>query len=108
MKVRIRNLEGHYLAGANPDLGFSADSTKALVFDYLGHNIAEQLEIIRQTKGLTLQIEEVDPKEVLETCDACGNMFSPFGISFDGRRFLCTDCETVALKTSAAKPKPAR
>jgi hypothetical protein len=108
MKVRIRNLEGHYLAGANPELGFSADSTKALVFDYVGHNIAEQLEIIRQTQGLTLEIEEVDPKEVLETCDTCGKMFSPFGINFDGRRFVCADCETVGFKKPAPSTKPKR
>ena len=108
MKVRIRNVEGHYLAGANPELGFSSDSTKALVFDYLGHNIAEQLEIIRQTQGLTLEIEEVAPKEVLETCDGCGHMFSPFGINFDGHKFLCSDCEIAAVKTAPAKRAPAK
>ena len=93
MKVRIRNHEGHYLAGAASKLGFSADSTQALVFDYLGHNVAEQLEIIRRTQGLALEIEEVEPKEVLEKCDVCSRMFSPFSIIYNGRHFLCSDCE---------------
>lgn len=65
---------------------------QAIVFDYLEHRVAEQLEIIRKTQGLALEIEEVEPKEILETCDGCARLVSPFNILFDGRSFLCTDC----------------
>ena len=97
MKVRIRNQEGKYLAGAAADLGFSDDSSKALVFDYFGHHVAEQLQIIRQTQGLALEVEEVDPKEILETCDACARLVSPFRIAYDGKRFLCMECAALGI-----------
>ncbi|HVV73837.1 MAG TPA: hypothetical protein VHI52_20405 [Verrucomicrobiae bacterium] len=96
MKVRIRNQEGKYLAGGSADLGFSADCSKAIVFDYVGHNVAEQLALIRQTQGIMLEVEEVDPKEILETCDQCARLVSPFSISYDGERFLCTECLAVS------------
>ncbi len=92
MKVRIRNQDGQYLAGGSASLGFSTDSSKAIVFDYVGHQVAEQLEVIRRTQGVALEAEEVDPREVLERCDKCRNLFSPFGITFDGTRFLCSEC----------------
>ena len=92
MKVRIRNSEGKYLAGKDAGWGFSEDASKAVVFDYVAHRIEEQLEIIRQSQGLNLQAEEVDPIEVLESCDRCHSWFSPFSIFFDGRTFLCTEC----------------
>jgi hypothetical protein len=92
MKVRIRNQEGQYLAGGSANLGFCADCTKAIVFDYVGHQVAEQLEVIRRTQGLALEAEEVDPREVLERCDKCRKFVSPFGITFDGTRFLCSEC----------------
>lgn len=95
MKVRIRNQEGQYLAGGGHEFGFSADTAKALVFDYVGHQVADQLAIIRQTQGLALEIEEVDPKEILETCDKCARLVSPFNIGFDGRQFVCSECGSV-------------
>jgi hypothetical protein len=94
MKVRIRNPEGKYLAGKDAEWGFSEDSSKALVFDYARHHVAEQLEIIRQSQGLTLEAVEVDPKEVLESCDACHQLFSPFNVIFDGKTFLCRECRS--------------
>lgn len=95
MKVRIRNQEGKYLAGGSAEIGFSDDCTKALVFDYFGHHVAEQLQIIQQTQGLALEVEEVDPKEILETCDQCARLVSPFGVAYDGKRFLCSDCAAL-------------
>ena len=92
MKVRIRNTEGKYLASGDAGWGFSNDRSKALVLDYIGHNVAEQLAIIRQSQGLSLEAVEVDPKEVLETCDICRRMLSPFNMIFDGKRFVCRDC----------------
>jgi len=92
MKVRIRNPEGKYLAGGAAEMGFSDDCSKAAVFDYVGHRVAEQLEILLRTQGLMLEAEEVDPKEVLEACDGCARLCSAFDITFDGRTFLCPDC----------------
>ena len=92
MKVRIRNQEGQYLAGGSAQLGFSPDSSKAIVFDYDGHHVAEQLEILRKTQGVALEVEEVDPREILETCDQCARLVSPFSIAFDGISFLCPQC----------------
>ena len=92
MKVRIRNSDGKYLAGKDTGWGFSEDSSKALVFDYVAHHVAEQLEIIRQAQGLCLEAVEVDPKEVLESCDACQRLISPFNVVFDGKNFLCREC----------------
>jgi len=92
MKVRIRNSEGKYLAGSDTDWGFSEDSSKALVFDYIAHQVEEQLEVIRQSQGLTLEAIEVDPREVLESCDLCRQLVSPFNVVFDGKTFRCLDC----------------
>jgi len=100
MKVRIRNQEGKYLAGDEAGWGFSEDCSKALVFDYNAHHVAEQLEIIRRAQGLSLEAVEVDPKEVLETCDACRQLMSPFSMIFDGRRFLCRDCHDSGANRS--------
>jgi len=93
MKVRIRNPEGKYLAGDDAGWGFSEDCSKALVFDFIGHQVAEQLEIIRRSQGLSLQAEEIDPKEVLEICDVCKELQSPFNVVFDGRTFRCRECQ---------------
>ncbi|HTL58931.1 MAG TPA: hypothetical protein VL361_24805 [Candidatus Limnocylindrales bacterium] len=95
MKVRIRNAEGKYLASDDAGWGFSEDSSKALVLDYVGHNVAQQLAIIRQSQGLSLEAVEVDPKEVLESCDVCRQMISPFNTVFDGKSFICRDCNSA-------------
>ena len=96
MKVRIRNSEGKYLAGDMAGWGFSGDCSKAIVFDYVGHRVAEQLEVIRKIQGLVLEAVEVDPKEVLETCDGCTRLVSPFSIFFDGKSFVCPQCGEAA------------
>ena len=92
MKVRIRNSEGKYLAGKDTGWGFSEDASKAIVFDYVAHHVAEQLEILRESQGVYLEAVEVDPKEVLECCDACKRLVSPFSVVFDGHSFLCLEC----------------
>lgn len=94
MKVRIRNAEGKYLASDDAGWRFCEDCSKALVFDYVGHNVAEQLAIIRHSQGLSLEAVEVDPKEVLETCDVCQRMISPFNMVFDGKSFVCRQCNS--------------
>ena len=92
MKVRIRNPEGKYLASEAAGWGFSEDCSNALVFDYVAHHVAEQLEVIRRSQGLVLEAVEVAPKEILETCDVCQELLSPFNIVFDGKAFRCRDC----------------
>ena len=92
MKVRIRNSEGKYLAGKETGWGFSEDASKAIVFDYVAHHVAEQLEIIRESQGLHLEAVQVDPQEVLETCDGCKRLLSPFSVLYDGDAFLCHEC----------------
>jgi len=92
VKVRIRNSEGKYLAGDLANWGFSSDPSKAIVFDYLRHQVAEQLEELRQTRGIYLEAVPVAPNEVYETCDQCHRFITAFGIFFDGCSFLCFDC----------------
>ena len=92
VKVRIRNSEGKYLAGKDTGWGFSDDQSKAIVFDYIAHHVAEQLDILRESQGLYLEAVQVDPKEVLETCDTCKRMVSPFSVVFDGNTFTCYEC----------------
>lgn len=92
IKVRIRNEDGHYLVRGAASLGFSPDSSKALVLDYVGHSVAEQLDILRKTQGIRLEIEEVDPREVLERCDGCAKLFSPFSVVLREGKFLCPQC----------------
>jgi len=91
VKVRIRNSEGRYLTGGASS-GFSDDPSKAIIFDYLRHQVAEQLDEIRRTRGILLEAVPVELAEVYETCDACRKLVSPFDTFFDGRRFLCFTC----------------
>ena len=91
VKVRIRNSEGRYLTGGASS-GFSEDAAKAIIFDYLRHQVAEQLEEIRRTRGIFLEAVPVEPAEVYEACDHCAKLVSPFDTFFDGSRFLCFEC----------------
>jgi hypothetical protein len=92
LKVRIRNTDGKYLSGDLSNWGFSDDSSRALIFDYSRHQVAEQLEELRLTRGIVLEAVPVDPKEVYETCDHCRRFMTAFATFFDGQRFLCFEC----------------
>jgi len=108
VKVRIRNTEGKYLSGDLSDWGFSEDPSKGIVFDYLRHQVAEQLEQIRLTRGIVLEAVPVDPKEVFETCDQCKRFATAFGTFFDGNRFLCLECLAQSpVMTSAPQSRSA-
>jgi len=96
IKVRIRNEIGLYLTGDPSQWSFSADRSKAIVFDYVRHQIGEQLEAIRHVRGVTLEAEPVEPEEVYEVCEQCHKFATAFAIFFDGSRFLCFDCLTEA------------
>lgn len=92
IKVFIRNPQGHYLARDPNGLFFSNDRSRALVFNYCSDAVPEQLEQIRQTRGLLLAADPVPLDEVYETCDHCNELFTPLMTFFDGKRFLCADC----------------
>src|SRR5258708_36389765 len=102
VKVRIRNSEGRYLTGG-VNSGFSDDPSKAIIFDYLRHQVAEQLDELRRTRGILLEAIPVSPAEVYETCDQCRNFVSPFDTFFDGTRFLCFACLAQASVVAGAQ-----
>src|SRR3974390_722853 len=107
VKVRIRNCEGKYLAGGGSSSGFSDDPSKAIIFDYLRHQVAEQLDEIRRTRGILLEAVPVEPAEVYETCDRCRRLVSPFETFFDGQRFSCFECLAQASAIAEAQhPHP--
>ncbi len=91
-KVFIRNPHGKYLAQDANGLFFTEDRSAALVFDYRGDAVAEQLDLIGKTYGIVLAADPVPPEEIYETCDRCKDLFMPFMTYFDGKQFLCADC----------------
>jgi hypothetical protein len=101
LKVRIRNAAGQYLAGDPSNFTFSWHMSQAVVFDYHGHRVAEQLEFLRASQGLALEVVPVDPREVYETCDRCERLMTSPTAFFDGARFYCPDC-----RTGASRPAP--
>jgi hypothetical protein len=103
-KVFIRNPRGKYLAQDANGLFFTEDRTGALVFDYRGDAVAEQLEVISKTYGVVLAADPVPPEEIYETCDQCQDLFMPFMTFFDGKQFLCADCRRRGQGHSA-KPR---
>jgi hypothetical protein len=92
IKVFIRDTRGKYLAEDANGLFFSEDRSAALVFNYRGDGVAEQLENLAQAQGIALTAEPVPPEEIYETCDRCRELFMPFMTFFDGKQFLCPDC----------------
>ena len=91
-KVLIVNDDGHYLAGTCTDWEFTDDRSKATVFDYLDDRVAEKIELVRKAHGRVWIAVKLDPREVYEFCDQCGQRARAFRTVFDGRRFLCADC----------------
>ncbi len=96
LKVRIRNAVGQYLAGDPSNFTLSWDISRAVVFDYHAHRVAEQLEFIQATRGLALEAVPVDPREVYETCDRCERLMTSYTAFFDGARFYCPECRAGA------------
>ncbi len=92
IKVFVRDPRGKYLAQDANGLFFSEDRSAAMVFNYRGDAVAEQLETLAETHGIALAAEPVPPEEIYETCDQCKDLFMPFMTFFDGKRFLCPDC----------------
>jgi|SRR5579859_2885665 len=91
-KVRVRNVEGKYLTTDTTGWSFSFDSTRAVVFDYVGDETRVQLTAIVRASDLPLELVPLEPKDFLERCDRCHQLAGPSDICFDGRRFLCRRC----------------
>jgi hypothetical protein len=94
LKVFIRDTRGKYLAQDANGLFFSEDRAAAMIFDYRGDAVAEQLEMLGDAHGIDLTAEPVPPEEIYETCDRCKDLFMPFMTYFDGKQFLCPDCRS--------------
>ncbi len=94
IKVRITNPAGEFLAVQNGHWGFTCDRDRGAVFDYQDDHVAEQLEIIQRTRGLELKAVRLEPGEFLERCDRCEREVLPFMAFFDGKEFLCLECQT--------------
>ena len=92
IKVFVRTARGKYLAQDGNGLFFTDDRAAALVFDYQGDSVQEQLEAIGRTHGIALAADPVPPEEIYEKCDRCHDLFMPFMTFFDGKQFLCADC----------------
>ncbi len=103
IKVFIHNTAGQYLAGTAKELFFTNDRSLALVLDYRADRVPEQLEVIRRTHGITLVADPVPLEEIYESCDRCKELFVPFMIVFDGKRFLCPDCRKHPVHRIAKK-----
>jgi prepilin-type processing-associated H-X9-DG protein len=91
-KVRVRNVEGKYLATDTSGWVFSVDPTRAVVFDYVGDETRVQLTAIVRVSDLPLELVPLEPKDFLERCDRCHQLTGPSDICFDGARFLCRRC----------------
>jgi hypothetical protein len=93
-KVLIRSLTGEYLAGSEGQWRLTKDRSTALVCDYLRDRIADQLERLERTEGIVLLAEPINPREALETCDRCDRSVASIYAHFDGKQFLCPDCNS--------------
>lgn len=103
IKVFVLNPEGDYLAAGQNGLHFTPDRSRALILDFRGDQVAEQLSVIEAASGLVLRVEPVPLAEIYETCDRCKELFMPFMTFFDGKRFLCEDCRRLAAGSREAK-----
>ena len=96
IKVFIRNPAGKYLGQDANGLFFTDNRASALIFNYRGDSVTEQLEMIQRVHGIPLAADPVPPQEIYETCDRCKELFMPFMTFFDGKLFLCADCHRRA------------
>lgn len=92
VRVRLRNADGKYLATGAEGWTFSADLTRAFVFDYEADKVAEYVKSVARVRGLVLKPMLVEPGEFLETCDGCHRMVATADVFFDGGGFYCPNC----------------
>jgi hypothetical protein len=103
MMVRVRNSEGQYLARDPNQWRFSSDCAEAVVLDFSEHQVLVQLRMIGKARGEVLQFVPIDPREVHETCDRCGELESASEIFFDGLAFLCGRCRRRTSRRSRGR-----
>jgi hypothetical protein len=96
VKVVLQSPEGKYLSGSAVNWRFTEDRASAIVFDLFAQPGNEQLAVLSQRFGSSLQAVPLPPEEVNETCDSCHCLLMPRQIFFDGRQFLCLDCNAEA------------
>jgi hypothetical protein len=96
IRVVIRNPEGQYLVRGESDWAFSPERARAIVFDYQGDRIAEQLDLIRKAQGPALEAVSVESVDFCEKCDRCGQLMHPSQAFFNGIQLLCPHCKTAA------------
>ena len=101
IKVFIRNPSGKYLTQDDNGMFFTDDRAVAMVFDYQGDSVTQQLETIQRIHGMALTADPVPPEEIYEVCDRCKDLFMPFMTYFDGEQFLCRECRRRARPRSA-------
>ena len=106
IKVRIRNADGRYLAGDSVQAWFSADSSKAQLFDYLADEVEARLALIARAHGPILEAVPVEPNEFLETCDQCHRMVTLPRAFFDGKAFLCRSCKRHSATQAVSAVEP--
>ena len=87
---------GALLVSANEKWHFTPDSERAHVFDYHADEVEVQLEQARRNLGVIWVAVPVDPRDVGETCDACGRAMICSEACFDGSRYLCPACYSGA------------
>jgi hypothetical protein len=92
IRVMVRNAKGQYLAQDDYGVFFTNDRAAAIVFNYQGDGVAQQLAALQETEGIALVAEPVPPEEIYERCDRCQDLFMPFMTYFDGKQFLCAEC----------------
>ncbi len=96
LRVMLRDTRGKYLAQDDNGLFFTENRSAALVFSYHSDQVAEQLEVLRKSEGISLLTEPIPPEEIYETCDRCKELFVPWMTFYDGHNFLCGECRQLS------------
>ena len=97
-KVFIRTPQGKYLAQDGNGLFFTEDRSAAIVLNYDADQVPMQLEAICKAHNIKLAADPVPLDEIYESCDRCKELYMPFMTYFDGSRFLCPDCRSIASR----------
>ena len=96
VKVLIVNDDGQFLAGTATHWAFTDNRQEARVFDYVADRVAETIELVRHAYGRVWNAVRLDPQETDEFCDRCGCRMQAVRTYFDGRQYLCANCQQTA------------
>ena len=95
LHVVLRSSEtGFYLRRLEHPPEYTATFEQALVFDYVQDHVPLLIQKVRKSLGQYWQAVPLRISDVLETCDACHEMFGVPEIQFTGRSFYCVCCAT--------------